>query len=79
MFYKRALDSDPNHVDTLNSYGLLIKEVLGDYERAENMFKKAIEIEPNNINGLNNYGLTRKQHKNDLKTGFHCHYHYHFY
>lgn len=41
MMYKRALEQDPNHVDTLNNYGLLLHKSKKDILAAEEMYRCA--------------------------------------
>ena len=52
--YKLALEVDPYDTSALNSYGLLLKRIHKDYDRAEEMFKRLIDVNPYDVNGLGN-------------------------
>ena len=65
VFYERALQADPLHVNNLSNYGLYLAEVLGDGNRAAELYKRAIELDPTHANSFYNYAVLCDNHNGD--------------
>jgi Tfp pilus assembly protein PilF len=67
--YKRALEADPKHVNTLCDYALLLTTVRGKHDDAEAMYKRALaaEADPKHVHTLYCYArlLTDVQGEHD--------------
>ena len=54
--YQRALDRDPNHLDTLNNLGVaLVRQ--GSLERAASRLRRVLDIDPDHADAHTNLGL----------------------
>ena len=53
--YKEILKTNPNHANTRNNLGSVLKE-LGESRKAISCFQKAIQIQPNHADAHNNLG-----------------------
>ena len=67
MYYKRALEADPNHANALGNYALFLNDIRQDYDQAETYYKKALEADPNHANTLGNYAHFLITCRGDLK------------
>ena len=55
-YYKKALGTNSNLVNTTGNYAYFLKSIRQDYDQAEHYYKKALELDPNHVNikeGLN--------------------------
>ena len=55
MYYKRALEADPNHANTLGNYAVFLNDIRHDYDQAESYYKRALD--PKNAVTLGNYAV----------------------
>ncbi len=55
--YNRALAVQPNHADTLNNRGNVLKE-MGRFDEALASYNRALSVKPNHAGALNNRGVT---------------------
>ena len=65
--YKRALNLDPQNVNTLCNYGWLLHDVRRDHDAAEQLYKQALRLDPNHVMTLCNYGALRHEYLHDIK------------
>jgi len=62
--YEKILKIEPNHLNTLNNLGELLRK-LGNFQEAQNLFEKALRINPNLASAYNNLGLIDKKLNNN--------------
>ncbi len=55
IYYKKAIEADPNHTNSLSNYATLLENIRKDYDLAEIYSRKATEIDPRDGNILGNY------------------------
>ena len=67
-FYKRAIDADPKHANSLGSYAFFLTDVRGDHDTAETFYKRAIEADPKHANNLGNYAIFLTDVRGDHDT-----------
>ena len=58
--YKEILKTNPNHANTRNNLGSVLKE-LGESRKAISCFQKAIQIQPNHADAHYNLGNTIRE------------------
>ena len=61
IFFERALEIEPNHIETLNGRGTLLLYRLADYDKARNCFEKVLQVDPKNIVALNSIEILNKK------------------
>jgi len=66
--YKRLIASNPNHAIAHGDYGILLKDVVKDYEKAGSHLKRAAELDPHSPHWLLAYANYLKYQKKDKKT-----------
>jgi Tfp pilus assembly protein PilF len=64
--YQKALRIDPNHIDTLNNYGLLLHKTKHDYDGAEEMYRRVLRLDNNQVDTLCSYALLLKDVRMDM-------------
>jgi len=55
QLFEKALEADPNHVDTIGYYAGFVASVQRDYDHAERLFLRCLEIAPLHPNHLGGY------------------------
>jgi protein O-mannosyl-transferase len=53
--YRRALEADPKHANTLGNYAVFLKNVRKDMDGAKSHYRRALEADPKHANTLGNY------------------------
>jgi len=66
--YKRLIASNPNHAIAHGDYGILLKDIIKDYEKADNHLKKAAELAPTVPHWQLAYAKFLKFQKKDKKS-----------
>jgi tetratricopeptide (TPR) repeat protein len=66
IFFERVLEIDPNHIEALNSKGILWYR-LADYDKARNCFEKVLQVDPKNMLALNNIEILNKKKDEDTR------------
>lgn len=56
VFYEKALEENPYHINTLNNYAYTLAEHNRDLDKAERMSKITLELKPNEASYLDTYG-----------------------
>jgi len=64
--YLEAIDKLPNSPELNGSYAIFLKNVLNDYDAAENFYKKSVELNPDNALLNSNYAVFL----NDIRRNF---------
>ena len=54
--FEKALNIEPNNVNCLSGYGMLIHSKFHDCSKAEEYFKRALTLAPQHVDTLSNYG-----------------------
>jgi tetratricopeptide (TPR) repeat protein len=54
--YKRAIEADPNHANSLGNYASFLADVRKNHNAAEVFYKRSIEAAPTDSTHLGNYG-----------------------
>ena len=60
IFFEKVLEIEPNHIETLNSKGIVLYK-LEDHHKAKNCFDKVLKMDPKNIVALNNLEILNKK------------------
>ena len=66
IFFEKVLEIEPNHIETLNSRGIVLYK-LADYHKAKNCFDKVLKMDPKNIVALNNSEILNKNKDEDIR------------
>ena len=67
IFFERALEIEPNKIETLNGRGTLLLYRLADYDKARNCFEKVLQVDPKNIVALNSIEILNKKKDEDTR------------
>jgi tetratricopeptide (TPR) repeat protein len=67
VFYKRALEADPDNATNLGNYAIFLTNAREDHDGAEILYMRALEIAPKHANNLGDYAnfLTRTREDHD--------------
>lgn len=57
IYYKKALEIDPNDANINGNYAIFLNDNKHDYDNAEIYYKKALEIDSKHANNISNYAL----------------------
>lgn len=66
IYYKQALDIDPENTRNLGNYALFLKNERNDMKKADEYYKKAVDTDPKNAHTLGNYALFLYEEKKDM-------------
>lgn len=65
-YYRRAISTDPEHVDNRGRYAVFLETVRQDFDAAEEQYQQALRVAPNDPTLLGNYADFLEQARGDL-------------
>ena len=66
--YLRAIETNPEHANSLYNYAVLLDSVYKNYDRAEQYYKRAIKSNPRHAFSLYNYAVLLEEVRKDYKA-----------
>ncbi|MEM9023717.1 MAG: hypothetical protein AAGB22_08240, partial [Bacteroidota bacterium] len=57
VYYKRAIEADPNQANNLGNYAIFLKVIRQDFDQAEEYYRRATENDPNNAERIGSYAF----------------------
>ena len=68
VFYRKAVEKEPQNVKNLGDYGDFLEKQRGDMDAAESYYKRAIDADPKDAKSLNSYATFLACQRGDLNA-----------